>query len=500
MPEKANIAIDLKSFFASVECIERGLDPLDTNLVVADESRTDKTICLAVTPALKSHGIPGRPRLFEVRQRVAEVNAERRYKARRLNGASHFHSELLRHPELELDFVIAPPRMARYMDYSTRIYNVYTRYVSPEHIVVYSIDEVFIDATPYLMTYGCTAHELARRIIHDVLRTTGITATAGIGTNLYLAKVAMDIVAKHIPADADGVRIAELDEMSYRRQLWSHRPLTDFWRVGKGYVRKLEQHGLYTMGDIARRSLQNEDSLYRMFGRNAELLIDHAWGWEPCTMEAIKAYHPESQSLGSGQVLQEPYTAEKARLVLREMADSLVLELVGKGLVTDQIVITIGYDIENLTNPERRRRYRGAITTDAYGREIPAHSHGSQNLGRFTSSTRLILQAVAELAGRLVDDTLLVRRLNVVANHVVPEADAPQPETGDEQLDLFTDYKTEQKKQKEEAVLLDKERKMQQALLRIRGKFGKNAILRGMNLEEGATARDRNGQIGGHKA
>ncbi len=500
MPEKAYIAIDLKSFFASVECIERGLDPLDTNLVVADESRTDKTICLAVTPALKSHGIPGRPRLFEVRQRVAEVNAERRYKARRLNRASHFHSELLRHPELELDFVIAPPRMARYMDYSTRIYNVYTRYVSPEHIVVYSIDEVFIDATPYLMTYGCTAHELARRIIHDVLRTTGITATAGIGTNLYLAKVAMDIVAKHIPADADGVRIAELDEMSSRRQLWSHRPLTDFWRVGKGYVRKLEQHGLYTMGDIARRSLQNEDSLYRMFGRNAELLIDHAWGWEPCTMEAIKAYHPESRSLGSGQVLQEPYTAEKARLVLREMADSLVLELVGKGLVTDQIVITIGYDIENLTNPERRRRYRGAITTDAYGREIPAHSHGSQNLGRFTSSTRLILQAVAELAGRLVDDTLLVRRLNVVANHVVPEADAPQPGTGDEQLDLFTDYKTEQKKQKEEAVLLDKERKMQQALLRIRGKFGKNAILRGMNLEEGATARDRNGQIGGHKA
>ena len=500
MPEKAYIAIDLKSFFASVECIERGLDPLDTNLVVADESRTDKTICLAVTPPLKSHGIPGRPRLFEVRQRVAEVNAERRYKAHGFSGVSHFHSELQRNPELELNFVIAPPRMARYMDYSTRIYNVYTKYVSPEHIVVYSIDEVFIDATPYLMTYGCTAHELARRIIKDVLSTTGITATAGIGTNLYLAKVAMDIVAKHIPAGADGVRIAELDEMSYRRMLWNHRPLTDFWRVGKGYVRKLEQHGLYTMGDIARRSLQNEDSLYRMFGRNAELLIDHAWGWEPCTMEAIKAYHPESRSLGSGQVLHEPYTAEKARLVLREMADSLVLELVEKGLVTDQIVMTIGYDIENLTNPERRKQYRGAITTDAYGREIPAHSHGSQNLGRFTSSTRLILQAAAELAENLVDDTLLVRRLNVVANHVVPEAEAPRPETMDEQLDLFTDYAAEREKQKEEAIQLDKERQMQQALLRIRGKFGKNAILRGMNLKEGATTRDRNEQIGGHKA
>ena len=500
MRDKSYIAIDLKSFYASVECIERGLDPLDTNLVVADESRTDKTICLAVTPSLKSYGIPGRPRLFEVRQKVDEVNRGRRYQARGLSGSSHFHSELQQYKRLALDFLIAPPRMAHYMEYSTRIYNVYTKYVSSEHIVVYSIDEVFIDATPYLATYSCSAHELARRIIRDVLSTTGITATAGIGTNLYLAKVAMDIVAKHIPADADGVRIAELNEMTYRRQLWNHRPLTDFWRVGKGYVRKLEQHGLYTMGDIARRSVQNEDSLYRMFGKNTELLIDHAWGWEPCTVEAIKAYHPESKSLGSGQVLHEPYSPEKAKLVLREMADLLVLDLVEKGLVTDQLVITIGYDIENLTDPVRRGQYRGAIHTDAYGREVPAHSHGTQNLGRFTSSTKLILQAVAELSDRLVDMNLLVRRLNIVANHVIPEASAPRPENTMQQLDLFTDYEAEEERKQEEECRLAKERKMQQALLSIRVKFGKNAILRGMNLEEGATTRDRNSQIGGHKA
>lgn len=500
MPEKAYIAIDLKSFFASVECKERGLDPLNTHLVVADESRTDKTICLAVTPSLKSHGIPGRPRLFEVRQKVAEINRMRRYKAKRLQGRSHFHSELLQNPQLELDFIIAPPRMARYMDYSTRIYNVYTRYISPEHIVVYSIDEVFMDVTPYLATYACSAHELARRIILDVLRTTGITATAGIGTNLYLAKVSMDIVAKHIPADADGVRIAELDEMSYRRLLWSHRPLTDFWRVGRGYARRLEQHGIYTMGDIARRSLQNEDSLYRMFGKNAELLIDHAWGWEPCTMEAIKAYHPGSRSLGSGQVLHEPYEPDKAKLVLREMADLLVLELVEKGLVTDQIVITVGYDIENLTNPVRRRQYKGPLSVDAYGREIPGHSHGSRNLGRYTSSTRLILQAVAELSEQLVNRDLLVRRLNIVANHVLPEAEAPRPVQENTQLDFFTDYEAEARQNLEEQEQLNRERRMQQALLSIRDKFGKNAILRGMNLEEGATTRSRNNQIGGHQA
>ena len=500
MQEKAYIAIDLKSFYASVECIERGLDPLDTNLVVADEARTDKTICLAVTPSLKTHGIPGRPRLFEVRQKVSMVNRERQYRARGLNGASHFHSELQKNPKLELSFIIAPPRMAYYMEYSTRIYNVYTKYVSSEHIVVYSIDEVFIDATPYLATYQCTAHELARRIIIDVLKTTGITATAGIGTNLYLAKVAMDIVAKHIPADEDGVRVAELDEMSYRRQLWNHRPLTDFWRVGKGYVRRLEQHGLYTMGDIARRSIRNEDTLYRIFGKNAELLIDHAWGWEPCTMEAIKAYKPENKSLGSGQVLHEPYPAEKAKLVLREMADLLALDLVDKGLVTNQIVITIGYDIENLTDPVRRGQYKGSISVDAYGREIPSHSHGSYNLGRYTSSTRLILQAATELADKLMDNNLLVRRLNIVATHVLTEAAAAKQEPGMVQAELFTDYEAERLRKQQEAQELKKERNMQKALLCIRDKFGKNAILRGMNLEEGATTRDRNEQIGGHKA
>ncbi len=500
MPDKAYIAIDLKSFFASVECIVRGLDPLNTHLVVADESRTDKTICLAVTPSLKSHGIPGRPRLFEVRQKVAEANNMRRYKAKKLEGRSHFHSELQQNPELELDFIIAPPRMARYMDYSTCIYNIYTKYISPEHIVVYSIDEVFMDVTPYLATYACSAHELARRIILDVLRSTGITATAGIGTNLYLAKVAMDIVAKHIPSDADGVRIAELDEMSYRQQLWDHRPLTDFWRVGRGYMRRLEQHGLYTMGDIARRSLQNEESLYRMFGKNAELLIDHAWGWEPCTMEAIKAYHPGSRSLGSGQVLHEPYEPEKAKLVLREMADLLVLELVEKRLVTDQIVITVGYDIENLTNPVRRRLYKGPISVDAYGREVPGHSHGSQNLGRYTSSTRLILNAVTELAERLVNRNLLVRRLNIVANNILPEASVSRSAEEAPQLELFIDYEAEARRRQEEEELLTRERRMQEALLSIRGKFGKNAILRGMNLEDGATTRERNKQIGGHQA
>lgn len=502
MQEKSYIAIDLKSFYASVECIERGLNPLDTYLVVADESRTDKTICLAVTPALKSYGIPGRPRLFEVRQRVAEVNAIRRQRVGkpRMTGATCSHTELQQVPGLTLDFIIAPPRMAHYMEYSTRIYNVYTKYVSPEHIVVYSIDEVFMDVTPYLATYHCTPHQLAGRIIRDILSTTGITATAGIGTNLYLAKIAMDIVAKHIPADRDGVRIAELDEMSYRRQLWHHRPLTDFWRVGRGYARKLEQNGLYTMGDIARRSLQNEETLYRLFGKNAELLIDHAWGWEPCTLEAIKTYHPESKSLCSGQVLHCAYEPEKAKLVLREMADLLVLDLVAKGLLTDQIVITVGYDIENLTDPERRRRYKGPICIDAYGREIPEHSHGSQNLGRFTSSTRLIIQAVSELADRLVNKNLLVRRLTIVANHVVSERDAPPSQNREEQLELFTDYTARQKQREAEAQSLSRERQMQQAVLNIREKFGKNAILRGMNLEEGATARDRNSQIGGHRA
>lgn len=502
MKERTYIAIDLKSFYASVECRERGLDPLDTNLVVADESRTDKTICLAVTPSLKSYGISGRGRLFEVKQRVKEANAGRQHDApgHKLDGSSCFHSELLKNPNLAIDFVIAPPRMAYYMEYSTRIYNVYLKYVAPEDIIVYSIDEVFMDVTDYLNTYKLSPHDLAMKIILDVLETTGITATAGIGTNLFLCKVAMDIVAKHIPADKNGVRIAELDEMGFRRGLWSHQPLTDFWRVGRGYAKKLEQNGMFTMGDVARCSVKNEDLLYQLFGKNAELLIDHAWGWEPCTVEAIKAYRPSTNSLGSGQVLHQPYTAEKAKLVLREMADSLVMDLVEKGLVTDQLVVTIGYDIENLTDPERRKKYRGDIVKDHYGRQIPKHSHGTQNLGRHTSSTKLILDATSELFDRIANQDLLIRRLNIAANHVIDEASAPKPDAAFEQLDLFTDYAAREAEQKKEEADLERERKMQRAVLTIRRKYGKNAILKGMNLEEGATAKDRNEQIGGHKA
>ena len=430
MKERTYIAIDLKSFYASVECRERGLDPLDTNLVVADESRTDKTICLAVTPSLKSYGISGRGRLFEVKQRVKEANEGRRHDApgRKLEGSSHFFSELQSNPELAIDFIIAPPRMAYYMEYSTRIYEVYLKYVAPEDIVVYSIDEVFMDVTDYLNTYRLAPRDLAMKIILDVLETTGITATAGIGTNLFLCKVAMDIVAKHIPADENGVRIAELDEMSYRKTLWAHQPLTDFWRVGRGIAKKLEENGMFTMGDVARCSVHDEDKLYKLFGKNAELLIDHAWGWEPTTIEAIKAYRPSSNSLGSGQVLHQPYEPDKAKLVLREMADLLALDLVDKGLVTDQLVVTIGYDIENLTDPERKKKYHGTIVKDHYGRQIPKHSHGTQNLGRHTSSTKLILDATSELFDRITNRDLLIRRLNITANHVIDEASAPKQE------------------------------------------------------------------------
>ena len=502
MKQKTYIAIDLKSFYASFECRERGLDPLDTNLVVADESRTDKTICLAVTPSLKSYGISGRGRLFEVKQRIKEANAGRQHDApgRKLEGSSYSFFELQAKPELAIDFIIAPPRMAYYMEYSTRIYEIYMKYVAPEDIVVYSIDEVFMDVTDYLNTYKLSPHDLAMKIILDVLETTGITATAGIGTNLFLCKVAMDIVAKHIPADANGVRIAELDEMKYRRELWSHQPLTDFWRVGRGYAKKLEENGMFTMGDVARMSEKNEDLLYKLFGKNAELLIDHAWGWEPTTIEAIKAYRPSTNSLGSGQVLHCPYDADKAKLVLREMADMLVLDLVDKGLVTDQIVITIGYDIENLTDPERSRKYHGPVVKDHYGRAIPKHAHGTANLDSYTSSTRKIMCAVSDLFDRIVDKNLLIRRLNITANHVLPEADAPKKNDGFEQLDLFTDYAARDARQKQERAELEREKKMQQAMLTIKKKFGKNAILKGMNLEEGATAKDRNSQIGGHKA
>ena len=499
--ERTYIAIDLKSFYASVECRERGLDPLDTNLVVADESRTDKTICLAVTPSLKSYGIGGRCRLFEIKQRVREANAGRRHDApgHRLEGKSHLFSELQANPSLAVDFLIAPPRMAHYMEYSTRIYKVYMKYVAPEDIIVYSIDEVFMDVTRYLKTYGLSPHDLAMKIILDVLATTGITATAGIGTNLYLCKVAMDIVAKHIPADENGVRIAELDERSYREKLWSHTPLTDFWRVGRGYAKKLEENGMFTMGDVARRSLTDEEALFKLFGKNAELLIDHAWGCEPCTVEAVKAYKPRTNSLGSGQVLHEPYTAEKARIVLREMADALSMDLFAKKLVTDQIVVTIGYDVENLTDAARRRKYRGEVVKDHYGRQIPKHSHGTINLPRHTSSTKQIMDAASELYDRVVNKELLIRRLNVTACRVIPESEAPREDVP-EQLDLFTDYAALEAERERENAALEREKRKQAALLKIKQKYGKNAVLRGMNYEDGATMRDRNGQIGGHKA
>ena len=501
MKQRTYIAIDLKSFYASVECRERGLDPLDTNLVVADESRTDKTICLAVTPSLKSYGISGRGRLFEVKQRVKEANAGRRHDApgHRLDGSSCFLSELQANPGLAIDFLIAPPRMAYYMEYSTRIYSIYMKYVAPEDIVVYSIDEVFMDVTDYLDTYRLTPHDLAMKIILDVIGTTGITATAGIGTNLFPCKVAMDVVAKHIPADENGVRIAELDEMRFRT-MWTHQPLTDFWRVGRGYARKLEENGMFTMGDVARRSEHDEDLLYKLFGKNAELLIDHAWGWEPCTIEAIKAYKPSTNSLGSGQVLHCPYEAGKARLVLREMADLLTLDLVDKGLVTNHVTITIGYDIENLTDPERRKTYTGEIVRDHYGRQIPKHAHGSAGLEGYTSSTRIILQTVSDLFDKIADKNLLVRRLNITADNVVSEAAAARENTTFEQLDLFTDYEALQAEKDREQTEIAREKKLQQTMLTIKKRFGKNAILKGMNLEEGATAKDRNRQIGGHKA
>lgn len=502
MCERTYIAIDLKSFYASVECRERGLDPLDTNLVVADESRTDKTICLAVTPSLKSYGISGRCRLFELKQRVKEANAGRQHDApgRTLEGSSHSFSQLQSNPCLAIDYIIAPPRMAYYMEYSTKIYSVYMKYVAPEDIVVYSIDEVFMDVTHYLKTYGLTPHDLAMKIILDVLDTTGITATAGIGTNLFLCKVAMDIVAKHIPADKNGVRIAELDEDKFRQELWTHQPLTDFWRVGRGYAKKLEEHGMFTMGDVARCSVQNEDLLYKLFGKNAELLIDHAWGWEPCTIEAIKAYKPSTNSISSGQVLHCPYDARKAKLVLREMTDLLVLDLVDKGLVTNQIVITIGYDIENLTNPERRRKYQGPVAKDHYGRQIPKHAHGTANLDEHTSSTRIIMAAMSELYDRIVNEDLLVRRLNVVACNVVDEMSVAMQDDNFEQMDLFTDYAQKKIDLEAEKSRQERERRLQQATLSIKKRFGKNAILKGMNLEDGATAKDRNAQIGGHKA
>ena len=473
MPEQQRtyIAIDLKSFYASVECVDRGLDPLTTNLVVADESRTDKTICLAVSPSLKAYGIGGRARLFEVKQKARGVS-----------------------------FIIAKPRMAHYIEVSTKIYGIYLKYIAQEDIHVYSIDEVFMDVTAYLGSYKMTAHQLAMKMIRDVLSQTGITATAGIGTNMYLCKVAMDIMAKKAPADKDGVRIAELDEMTYRRELWDYRPITKFWRVGHGIAQKLALYGIDTMGKLARMSEQNEELLYRLFGMNAELLIDHAWGWEPCTMEAVKAYRPESNSFSSGQVLQEPYNFKKARVVIREMAEGMALDLVRKQMVTDQLVLTVGYDAENLTNPAIRAKYHGEITTNHYGKLVPKHAHGTFNFEKPTSSSRLIMEGTAELFDRCVNPDLFIRRMNLTTNHVVPESSVSEKVKPPQQLDLFTDYEALRRERQEKQARLDKERRMQEAQLKIKQRFGKNAILRGLNFDEGATAKERNKQIGGHKA
>ena len=545
---KTYISIDLKSFYASVECMERGLDPLNTNLVVADASRTQKTICLAVSPSLKAYGIPGRARLFEVEQKVKEANARRQTRAPKniIDGKSVFASELNENPNLAIDYIAAKPRMALYMSKSMQIYDVYLRYIAPEDIYAYSVDEVFIDASGYLKTYGLNAHDFARLLVREVFKETGITATAGIGPNLYLCKIAMDIGAKHTEADADGVRIAELDEYSYRRLLWDHRPITDFWRVGRGYAKKLAKKSIFTMGDIARCSLgtssdyYNEDLLYKMFGVNAELLIDHAWGYEPCTLAEVKSYRPQRKSLVSGQVLQNAYTYDKTRIVVREMMELLALDLVDKGLLTNQIVLTVGYDIENLSDPERRRAYKGEITVDGYGREIPKHAHGTGNLPFSTSSTKLTTDCVLEVFDRVVDESLLTRRISITANNLVLESEYKRESevasAEPEQISMFdmlagggtpqerepasskdnSSYSERGEEKPRNSVVaesisgsagndndedaLEKEKQVQEAMLKIKKRFGKNAILKGTNLQEGATAKERNAQIGGHKA
>ena len=526
MAQKTYIAIDLKSFYASVECVDRELDALTTNLVVADETRTEKTICLAVTPSLKAHGISGRARLFEVIQAVKEINQKRFNEAfrRKLlpkdeNGKYHFTSAsfdaeaLAADPALELSYIVAPPRMKLYEEISTKIFSIYMRYISPEDIHVYSIDECFIDATGYLNTYHMTAHELAMTMIREVLYETGITATAGIGTNLYLAKVAMDIVAKHVPADKDGVRIAELDEMKYRELLWCHTPLTDFWGLGGGTAARVAALNCYTMGDIARLSTINEDLLYKALGVKAEIIIDHAWGWEPTEIPTIKAYRPSTNSLSSGQVLKEPYTADLARLIVREMTELLVLDMVRKYVVTKKLTLTIGYDRTSLELVRRGRSpkedvyrttttktiYEGKVSKDGYGRVIPYHAHGTGNLETWTSSTKDIADCMMRLYDRIINPDLLIRRINICACNLIYENQIPEDD-GPVQLELFVDYEEEERKKAAKKRKEERERALQRATLQLQGRFGKNAVLKGMNLIEGGTTIERNGQIGGHRA
>ena len=498
--QKYYISIDLKSFYASVECRERGLDPNTTNLVVADSSRTEKTICLAVSPSLKAYGIPGRARLFEVIQKVKQINSNRIRLApnNKFIGESYNDIELKNNSSLKLDYIVAPPRMSYYMKYSTRIYNIYLKYFSSDDLFAYSIDEIFCDITPYLNTYKKTPEQIVTMVLKDVYNETGITATAGIGTNMYLCKIAMDIVAKHAKPNKNGVRIAFLDEMGYRKLLWNHTPITDFWRVGKGYAKRLEKYRIFTMGDVARASIENEDLLYKLFGVNAELLIDHSWGWEPCTIKDVKSYKPASNSISIGQVLHCPYNYERTKIIVKEMAEALTLQMVEKRLVTSQIVLTVGYDVDNLNKNEINNSYKGEITIDRYGRKIPKHAHGTVNLNHKTSSTKLITEAVIELFEKIIDKKLLTRRINISANNVINEHEANK-EDSFEQIDLFTNFGSlnEQNEKKRKKELAEKE--MQKAILNIKKKYGKNAILKGMNFEEGATMIDRNGQIGGHK-
>ncbi len=491
------IAIDLKSFYASVECQERGLNPLTTNLVVADSSRTEKTICLAVSPSLKQYGIPGRARLYEVVQKVKEINEQRKFNApgHNFTCTSYDDIALKNNRDLELTYIIAPPRMSYYMQYSTRIVNIYLKWFSMEDIYVYSIDEVFIDVTRYLKTYNCTPRELATKVIQEVLKETGITATVGIGTNMYLAKVAMDIVAKHTEADKFGARIAGLDEKAYRKYLWSHRPLTDFWRIGKGISQKLEKNGIFTMGDIARQSIINDEKLYKLFGINAELIIDHSWGYEPCTIASVKSYKPVTNSLSSGQVLKEPYNHEQTRLIVKEMAELLSLDLVKKNLITSKLVLEIGYDVSNLSKSNLSHFYDGEINVDRYGRQVPKHAHGTINIDHKTSSTKIITNKFLELYDKIINKNLLTRRITLSALEVVNEDDYKNIPNY-EQMNMFMDYKSLAKQREKEIA----EKSLQKAVLNIKAKYGKNAILKGMNFEKSGTTIERNGQIGGHKS
>jgi len=500
--ERTYIAIDLKSFYASVECVERNLDPLTTNLVVADKKRTEKTICLAVSPSLKEYNISGRARLYQVIEQVKRVNISRKNKInnKEFSASSYDKNELNANPNLALDYIVAPPRMKKYMEYSAKIYSIYLKYIAPEDIHVYSVDECFIDVTNYLGLYKTNAKDLATTMIRDVLQTTGITATAGIGTNLYLCKVALDIVAKHMPANEIGARIASLDEQSYRKLLWDYRPITDFWRVGRGIAKRLAKMGIYTMGDIALCSIHNEDSLYNAFGINAELLIDHAWGIEPVMIKHIKEYKPETNSISTGQVLQSPYEYEKARIIVHEMADLLSLDLVDKELFTDQIVLSIGYDRENLSDPKKRKEYKGETVMDRYGRIIPKSAHGSINLGEQSQSTRLIIEKTLQLFEQIIDKSLTVRRVTICANHVVREDKVISNDVQFEQLNLFENYDKVLKEKKIKERNLKQEKNLSKALIQIQKRYGKNAILKGLNYRQGATTRQRNGQVGGHKA